>query len=208
MLRSKTEFEQSRSAFQDRADAYNTFVLVGTLLTGFGITFLFEYDESIFVDNEILYSCFLVLLSLVIVLSGLGSVVMALEYYNLKKLLAIRANRRITEFERMTSSYKNIGRRSVYFAFMALYLALALYVYAKANKDAKFGTYVSMIIFFAAFFAIMYFGYSIKYIQKNLRKNPTLYGDMLSPEEAGQSGQGVQNDGKSEAVKTQHTEEP
>eukprot|EP01084_Bolivina_argentea_P044131 81243_1 len=177
--RTKTQIEQDRAAFQNRADAYNTFVLVGTLLTGFGITFLFEYDESLFKNRPILLTFFLAILSLVIVFSGLGSIIMALEYYNIKKLLAIHANKRLSLFEQMTHKYKNIGRVCVYLAFLFLYLALGLYIFAKASDDALVGSIISMAIFFIAFILVFYFGYRIKSIQRNLRKNPTKYGDLI-----------------------------
>mmetsp|Transcript_45909 Transcript_45909/g.73495 ORF Transcript_45909/g.73495 Transcript_45909/m.73495 type:complete len:212 (-) Transcript_45909:38-673(-) len=178
--RSKTQIQHNRTAFQDRADAYNTFVLVGTLLTGFGISFLFEYDEGLFVNRPTLLSFFLILLSLTISSSGLGSVIMALEYYNMKKLLSIQADRRLGTFDSLTSKYKNVGRWSIYISFMCLYASLALYIFAKASGDSLVGTIFSVVIFGFAFLSILYASYKIKKTQKDLRFNPTKYGHALN----------------------------
>lgn len=185
LRRSKTQVHNNRAAFQDRADAYNTFVLVGTLLTGFGITFLFEYDETLFINKPVLLSLFMISLSLVIVTSGLGSIIMALEFYGIKKLLAVQADQRLRTFEKMSGKYKNVGRRSVYLSFVFLYFALGLYIYVKASDDAYIGTIISMIIFFIAIILIIFVAYKIKAMQKELRANPTKYGDSLQVERAG-----------------------
>ena len=166
-----------RVAYQDRADAYNTFVLVGTLVFGFGITFLFEYDDTLFKGEPTMLTFFIISLSLVVVFSGVGSVTMAIEYYALKKMLSIKAMKRLEIFERKTHQYKNMGRICIYFGFACLYISMSIYVYAKVYDDSQLGSIICIILFGVAFITVAVSTQSIKNIQRDLRKNPTLYED-------------------------------
>ena len=151
------------------AEAYNTFVLVGTLIFGFGITVWFEFDETLFDGHSILFPLFSFGLSLVIILSGFGSVVMAIEHYSLRKLLAVKGRENLETFYQSTKKWKLYARTSIYGAFAALYFSLACYGLLKLE-----GSTVSIVLcissFVLAFLGVIFATYRVKTLSFFLRR--------------------------------------
>ena len=164
----KTEFPDLYFHEQD-AEAYNTFVLVGTLIFGFGITVWFEFDETLFEGHSILFPLFTFGLSSVIILSGFGSVVMAIEHYALRKMLAAKGRENLYTFFVSTKRWKMYARMAIYGAFGALYFSLACYGILKLKGSAA-SIAISLLLFAVAFVGVIVASYRIKTLSIDLRK--------------------------------------
>ena len=79
------------------AEGFNTFVVMDTLVFGFGVAIWFEFDETLFNDYPYLLIFFSLFLAITIISTGFGATVLAGLHVASMKVLSKRSAQHITQ---------------------------------------------------------------------------------------------------------------
>jgi len=140
------DIDSTYKNFHIRAEGYNQYAIVGALVFGFGITILVQFDTNDFHNNSILLALFMILMCLVVVLSGVSTMLFILQFYVIKKLMARQKNDGVVKFAENMNQYRVYGRRCVVAAYWSLILAVCMFVIGKFLNDHQYIGIVSAII--------------------------------------------------------------
>ena len=120
--------------WEHKAEQVNVFLIISTLVFGFSVTLVFEYDENLFLNKEIesiLFICGLticIITSLWSTIGTTGALVMARKYMHRNQSNIVRKVFEKTNPLRVRSEWY------CYISFLSLMFSLIIYGFVKLDK--------------------------------------------------------------------------